>query len=138
MKPRRSTNGQAIGEVADGVWYRAVRGSVHRHRRLNAWGFDVKTWLANRSRVTHIIVHDTEAHIRYATTKEHMDRYGRIDYFVDAQGQQHGAQKFLALKHWVAWHDRERRPELPSPPEGKKLAPRAGSTESLGTQQKMF
>ena len=56
----RSTDGQVVGQVIDGVLLKTVKRSRHRYWAKNTYCLDAPTYYAHRDLFTNIRIEDTE------------------------------------------------------------------------------
>lgn len=90
-----STDGRVIGSIDNGVFFKKVRGSIHRLNRPPAWAIDSEAY---DSKIRHscrsIVVDDTESGTRYLVS---------VALFDDKKGylnRGHGGQYYLVMKYW--------------------------------------
>lgn len=87
---------KCIGSVEGETYRKKVRGSVHKHRVLNAWGFDlgiIKNLKTKGVRVVEVI--DMEIPEGYTAPIDLVLEKGIVREFG------HGWQIFLPLSYWV-------------------------------------
>lgn len=87
---------KCIGNVEGDTYRKKVKGSIHKHRAFNAWGFDlgiIKSLKAKGVKVVEVI--DTEIPECYTAPIDLILEKGLVREFG------HGWQVFLPLSYWT-------------------------------------
>ena len=85
-----------IGEVEGETYYKKVKGSIHKHRVLNAWGIDLGILRGLRTKgVKAVHITDVEDGETYTASVDVILARGIIKDFG------YGQQIFLPLNRWV-------------------------------------
>ena len=93
-------NGRVVGHVANGIFYKAIKGSKHLLRSPRAIAFDVSSLTdAQAAGATQVQVTDTETSTVYRALITLIIEKGR------RFNRRFGDQIFLTLDHWQHLHE---------------------------------
>lgn len=109
----RRADGRVVGYVANGVFFKRLRGSKHMLRKPPAWAFDNTTLnQALAAGAVEIRIYDIETGMRYMATMKQMKSHG----VKMPPRSGHGHQTYLYIKAWRTTAKREPKPpEVPPP-----------------------
>lgn len=100
-----------IGTIYERQWRKDIRLSEHRQHNLPGFGIQQDPWLEHSGKIDHIVIHDVENNVWYAT---HTVTFNRFSW---AKDWGHGTQLFLRMPYWLSWHGDTSTPALPDPVE---------------------